>query len=469
MTSNEKQWHKNFMDYMKFIVEHQNYKDLPIKVKSDNSYAWIATSKSEIGKKRVDWCIDKALELGFISSKTPYPGMFADVMLKIHPTKEKICQICGNKMSLYYHYPNVNFLKSLNEKFSSSYTDCDHINDIWDDLCKKGIDNNEIISFFITKGALKLNPASTNKEEVIKTLEYCCRKKGKKCLGPGSMSNFPDRFDGFHTYNRCCRSTQDKGRSKENLKSYTKDRRAYEFWSDGNIHAANQFMGSSFFKGSSADHIGPISLGFIHDPRYLQPMSSSDNSSKRDRLQIEDINKLIEIENRTKITPISWQSELIWDFIKNNYQKNEDKVSTIYRDALKQNMINFMYILKSILENCKKNGEKFLIDSFLKPNYVYFKYSYKFDQYGNIISKEKRHFTDRNKNETERYCRIALESVYDYSDKDNRNIKYDLNTFELELLSTICSKIESDYNMKICKEYVIKLVESIENRIISKI
>lgn len=108
------------------------------------------------------------------------------------------------------------------------------------------------------------------------------------------MSYFPDRYDGFHTYNRCCRATQDKGRSKENLKSYTKDRRAYEYWSDGNIHAANQFMGSAFFDGTSADHIGPISLGFVHDPRYLQPMPGGDNSSKRDRLQIVGIESIID-------------------------------------------------------------------------------------------------------------------------------------------------------------------------------
>lgn len=155
-----------------------------------------------------------------------------------------------------------------------------------------------------------MDAKTSEKDDIIDALEYACRKGNKKCLGPGAMSNFPDRYDGFHTYNRCCRATQDKGRSKENLKSYTKDRRAYEYWSDGNIHAANQFMGSSFFDGISADHIGPISLGFVHDPRYLQPMSSGDNSSKRDRLQVVDIERIIETEQRTGVYPMSWQSTL---------------------------------------------------------------------------------------------------------------------------------------------------------------
>ena len=32
------------------------------------------------------------------------------------------------------------------------------------------------------------------------------------------MGNPPDRLDGFHSYNNCCRPTADKGRSDENMK-----------------------------------------------------------------------------------------------------------------------------------------------------------------------------------------------------------------------------------------------------------
>ena len=56
------------------------------------------------------------------------------------------------------------------------------------------------------------------------------------------MSNAPDRLDGFH-YNRCCRKKTDKGRSDANLASYSKDRRAFENWSDGNWITANMLMG----------------------------------------------------------------------------------------------------------------------------------------------------------------------------------------------------------------------------------
>lgn len=469
MAAEEKIWHNRFLKYMEKIVNHPNYKGLAITKKPDGSYNWIATAQSDIGKQRIKWCIEKAKELKFISGNTPYPGMFADVMLEIHPTKWKVCQICGKEMSLYYHYPNATFLRALNSKFNCEFTECDHISDIWDELVNQGIPKKNIAEFLISKGNLSIDIENSDKDEIIDALELACRKGNKKCLGPGAMSNFPDRYDGFHTYNRCCRATQDKGRSKSNLKSYTKDRRAYEYWSDGNIHAANQFMGSSFFDGISADHIGPISLGFVHDSHYLQPMSGSDNSSKRDRLQIVDIENILETEKRTGVYPMSWQSKIIWEYIKSNYKKHPDKVASSYRDALKQNMTNFMYILLTILESCPYKGEDFLVSAFLEPNYKYFKYSYTFNDKGEIINKTERHYTGRNQNETDRYKRIAIESVYDYNEKNNRNMRHNLTTEEISILFNICKDIENGKNYEECKSELIILIEQIEKRITSNL
>lgn len=465
MARNNRNWHPLFIKYMDMIVAHPNYNGLPFEKKKDGTIKWIATAKSKIGKARIEWAYKKASELGISKG----PGVFADVMLAVHPTKWKVCQTCGKSMSIYYHYPNANFLKALNKTFGSDFTSCDHISDIWDELLKQGVSKADLAKFLIVKGGLNFNPSTAEKNMIIDALEFACRKGNKKCLGPGAMSNFPDRLDGFHTYNRCCRATQDVGRSKENLKSYTKDRRAYEYWSDGNIHAANQFMGSSFFEGISADHIGPISLGFVHDPRYLQPMKSGDNSSKRDRLQIVDIENIIETEKRTSVYPMSWQSKLIWEYIRKNYKSNPNKVATVYRDALKQNMTNFMYVLKCILESCPKHGEEFLIKAFLEPHYEYFKYSYEFNSKGEIIAKHPRHYTDRNQNETERYVRIAIESVFEYSEKDNRNNKPDLTTIEEKSLNILCKNIETNLSINMCKNEITKLIETIERRIIDSL
>lgn len=465
MAREERKWNDRFLAYMEMIVKNPNYRGLPIKRKADGSLSWIATAKSEIGEGRIEWCLEKADELGFERRA----GVYADVMLAIHPTKWKVCQTCGREMSLYYHYPNANFVKALNKDFKQDFTVCDHISDIWDTLIESGVRKNTLAAYLIKKGELDLNPSTATKDEIIDALELACRKGNKKLLGPGAMSNFPDRFDGFHTYNRCCRSSQDKGRSKENLKSYTKDRRAYEYWSDGNIHAANQFMGSPFFDGISADHIGPISLGFIHDPRYLQPMSGGDNSAKRDRLQIEDIEKIIETYNRTGVYPMSWYSKDIWEFILSNYKAHPNFVATLYRDALKQNMANFMYILWRILEECPQYGEDFLEKCLLSKHYDCFNYSYEFNDKGEIISKQPRHFTDRNQNETERYKRIAIDSVYDYNDKDNRNTASDLIPKELSMLSALCRNLNSTHNYEIAYKSLVLLIESIEGRIISRL
>lgn len=462
MARNNRNWNTKFIEYMEMIVNNPNYKGLPIERKKDGSLKWIATAKSEIGQKRIQWANNKAIELGFKIRA----GVYADVMLAIHPTKYKVCQTCGGSMSLYYHYPNANFLKSINKTFNTNFTECDHISKIWDKLIEFGNSQEVIAKFIVNKSNLKLDYKTAEKDEIICALEYMCRKNGKKRLGPGAMSNFPDRYDGFHTYNRCCRSTQDTGRSKENLKSYTKDRRAYEYWSDGNIHAANQFMGSSFFYGTSADHIGPISLGFVHDPHYMQPMLSGDNSSKRDRLQVVDIENIIKTEKRTGIYPMSWYSKLIWEFIKTNYNNNKTKVPTLYRNALKQNMINFMYILRYILESCPKNGKKFLVDAFLKPNYECFKYSYQFNSKGEIINRTPRHYTGRNQNEKERYVRIAIASVFDYTGKDNRNNKPDLTASEILILKELCKKIEQILDFDSNKKFMVTLIEKIQNRII---
>jgi len=56
----KKEWHPNFLKYMKKIIEHPNYKGLSIKQKENGEYSWIATKNDIIGKKRVEWAKLKA-------------------------------------------------------------------------------------------------------------------------------------------------------------------------------------------------------------------------------------------------------------------------------------------------------------------------------------------------------------------------------------------------------------------------
>lgn len=459
----EKIWNEKFLEYMNFIVNHPNYKGLPILQKSDGSYSWIAPAKGKIGVERIKWAILKMKEFN-ISPNDKSP--FSKLMFEIHPTKEKVCQICGKTMSLYYIYINSNFAKSIKKVFNYNADITQSIYDVCNDLLSLNFEEN-IIKNFLIKAFQLSKTSSHNLDVIIQDCEQKCRNGNCKKLGPGAMSNFPDRFDGFHTYNRCCRSTEDKGRSKENLRTYGKDRRAYEFWSDGNIYAANIFMHSHYFIGTSADHIGPISLGFVHDPHYLQPMSSGENSSKRDKLSLEDINSLIEIETKTGVPAISSFSSELWAYIKKNYRNHAEEIP-LYRELLKQNMANFMFILWTIQNKCKIKGKNFLLATFLEPKFNYFNYTYTFNSNGEITKTTLRHKTDSSKSEILRYIRIAFQSINDYNDKDNRNIKISLDTEDIKSLYSICNSININQNYNIIKTNLEKLLISIQHKLIEK-
>lgn len=459
----EKIWNEKFIEYMNFIIHHENYRGLPIQKKSNGSYSWIAPAKGDIGKKRIEWAKSRMKEL-HISAKDNSP--YAKLMFEIHPTKQKVCQICGKTMSLYYIYINTNFAKSIKKAFNYNSDTTQSLYDVCKDLKALKFTDEKIKQFLIKSFPIDVD-TSNSLDAIINKCEISCRTGFCKKLGPGAMSNFPDRFDGFHTYNRCCRSKEDRGRSKENLRTYGKDRRAYEYWSDGNICAANNFMSSVFFIGTSADHIGPISLGFVHDPHYLQTMSSGENSSKRDKLTFEDIQSLISIEKSTGIPAISWFSFYIWDYIKSNYIKNK-KCIPIYREILKQNMSNYMFILWTIHKKCKTKGKNFLINTFLKPKFSFFDYDYSFNANGEIIKKSPRHKTDASKGEIDRYVRIAFESINDYNSKENRSLKHSLDKEDLVQLDKICSLINSKAKEKDIQKQLENLIVSIQHKLIEK-
>jgi Alw26I/Eco31I/Esp3I family type II restriction endonuclease len=448
---------------MEEIARHPNYYGLPIERKRDGTLGWFAFAKGESGKARKKWAEEKARELGFVIQ----PGVYAQVMREIHPTKMHVCQICGSRMSIYYHYPSVNFLKTLQRTFGLEFTECDHIGDIWEQLLDGGVSANKIQQFFKRKFTL-LDLNDMKKEEIIAMCEQLCRENGQKQLSPGVMSNFPDRYDGFHTYNRCCRAEQDKGRSRENLKSYTKDRRAYEYWSDGNLHAANMFMGSRFFAGVSADHIGPISLGFIHDPRYLRPMTGSDNSTKRDRLLVEDIEAILIVESATGVYPMSWYSADIWEFIKANYKKHANIVATHFRDMLKQSMTNFMFILKTILDKTRETGEIFLYDELIVPKTDDFEHAYKFESDGSFIMTP-RNRTERSANEFERFKRIAFTAVDDYNEKTNRHVNADLSSLEMAALEKLCDDLINGVSHQLCRQLLNDIISDGQSRLINNV
>ena len=456
----EKVWAKEFLEYEEFIANHPNYKGLPITKGKGGKYNWIATGQSEVGKKRKAWAEKKGREIGIDVNSSKF---YSEVMLAIHPTKTKPCQICGKSMSLYYHYPNANLVKAFKKEFNYECDVYESIYDICDNLKKHRITEKQIINFL--KNKCKLDDNYTDLDTLICHCELKCRNGLSKMLGPGAMSNFPDRYDGFHTYNRCCRSTEDKGRSKENLRTYGKDRRAYEYFSDGNIHAADRFMNSKFFEGKSADHIIPVSLGGVHDSHYLQPMSTGDNSSKRDRLVKDDVLKAIDIETKSRQKAVSWFVFDLWEYLKRHVKSFAQTDFENFRVCLKQNMTDFLNVLCLIKQLDNEIGIEFITEILLKPKYKYFEIDYDFNADGSY-SKKNRHITERASDEFERMKRISLDSLDEYDTKDNRNMTADFSEREKVEIDEICQTIQNK-NFSKANNLLVDLMRNIQERLLN--
>jgi len=217
---------------------------------------------------------------------------------------------------------------------------------------------------------------------------------------------------------------------------YAEDRRAYESWCDGDWKAANRLMGEfrklgekgvcalCGRKGSvTADHIGPISLGFSQreEPR-LRPMCRSCNSSRRNRLSYDDVKVLIKDEMRG-INVVSWHSKFIWDKLKHLVKSDED--AELLSQLMRRNMHHVLLILSDIAEN---GFSDFLRKNFLHENYAY--YDIRFEGLDPATGKYKRVIKipgnkKQYRNNASRYVRIAFESLKKYQEKERRVLKWD--------------------------------------------
>lgn len=344
MARESRKWNKKFLEYMKMIVEHHNYKGMPHLYKKDGSIRWVVTGKSSMGKDRLKWWDKKRKEMG-IKKEGPWISKTAKT---IHPTGEKPCQICGKIMKLDYIYPN---------------------------------------------------------------------KRGG--VSPGAMSNAPDRLDGYHSYNLCCRSKQDKGRNKGNLSRYGEDRRVYENWSDGDWKASSWLMKVFNKHGLSPDHVGPISLGFAHRPKF-NPTTKALNSAKNNRMTLADVESLLQDEKNGEIV-ISQHSKYIWDKLKQDVSKDEDAL--LLSKIMRKNLNSVLYIFYLIHKN---SYDEFLIKYFLHPEHANYSISFidfnlKDGTYKKMVKKSgnKKQY----KNNARRYIRKSFESLEKYAAVKNRNTK----------------------------------------------
>jgi Alw26I/Eco31I/Esp3I family type II restriction endonuclease len=425
-----RKWQEPFVEYMKSIVSHENFSGMPDAIDDEGQVRWNAPSNRPPGKwqdlrdRRLVWWSNKAKEIG-IETKGEW---ISKVAKAIHPFKEKPCQTCGRVMSLKYVYPTRNTLRKINiilpEKDRFVFEDFLTIYEIIPQFIKKaGSPAYDIlISIFSDLSVLEKSV-----ETYIRYFsEHIVPQSPRGKLSPGAMSNAPDRLDGFHTYNLCCRSKQDTGRQTDNLRTYSDDRRAFEFWCEGDWAAANKLMtlagegvcsecGEN--RQMSADHIGPISLGFAHLP-WFKAVCSPCNSSKGNRLTASDVAVLIEKEKQG-VQVISFQTKQLWDKCKNNVKNDEDanKLSKLMRI----NQHYFLLVLKDIYDL----GRPEILLSLLHPELAEESISFEDLDPGNLtysrVIREKRADT-YSKSKAARMVRIAFDALDDYGSKEKRNI-----------------------------------------------
>src|SRR5690606_22423256 len=97
----------------------------------------------------------------------------------------------------------------------------------------------------------------------------------------------------------------------------------------------------------TADHIGPISLGFCHRPEF-KLLSKEANSAKNNRMSLEDVLHLIQRE-KEGIVVASWYATPLWNLRKKDVLNDEQalRLSKMLRD----NQRHAMKILSIMFDN----------------------------------------------------------------------------------------------------------------------
>lgn len=426
-----------FIQYTRFIAEHPVYANMPDAWNENGTVQWEAPSNRGSGKhkdthqKRRGWWREKALDNGIDPESDQWISRTAKL---IHPTGEKPCKRCGQVLSLRYAYPSGHLIRRLGKLDYLEEPDMpgrtEHVIAVVERLHSRyGAQFLTDATSLFAVGGITV-PEFSDIEALVSWLDRTYMPAEPGTLSPGAMSNAPDRFDGFHSFNLCCRSKADSGRHSGNLKSYVTDRRVFEYWVDGDWVAADRMMGlvrtqladvacANGHPGPcAADHIGPISLGFAHRPEF-QLLCSRCNGSKNNRMTMRDVQRLLAAEEEGQDI-ISWHTRELWELCKNRVVDDETalRLSKLMRDN--------RHTLMRLLETIFAAGQY----AFLVPllNLEYAEWDISFD--GLHVAEGYTAFTtivrtartsEYAREQKARRCRIAFDALETYGAKLNRN------------------------------------------------
>ena len=459
---------ENFLAYQEEIVTSPAYAGMPDLRYEDGSIQWEAPSNRSGGQfrdshdKRLQWWKEKAESIGIDTNENQWISKTAK---SIHPTKVRPCKVCGRYMDIRYCYFSKNLIKRIQKlTYFRGDIEINGLISIFDFVPQfigiYGESAMHDLPKLLSCKRISSIPTLSTIEEWQSWLEAEYIAVEPSLLSPGAMSNAPDRLDGFH-YNRCCRATTDTGRTKENLALYSTDRRAFEHWVDGNWVAANKLMGlinsdphikvqhclhnENHPLPCSADHIGPISLGFAHRPEF-QLLCKPCNSAKNNRMYYSDIVNLRRAEKAgEEIT--SWYSTDIWRYINPRVVDTDSalQLCRIFRD----NRYNAMMMLAEYM----KAGHYLFLYMFLNLEHADFSYKIKdFKVENHIVTATFEQIRSDLKYvliQKARRVRVAFSSLADYSAKENRNgLRIDLKENKVLFAKSLAALKDTDAEYK---------------------
>lgn len=424
--------HPAYVEYMRMIVEHSHYAGMPGAVSDGGRINWQVSSGKTTSfyahyVARAKWWVAKADSL-----KLPGRGKendrFSVAARLIHPTGYRPCRLCGEPRNVGYFYLNAVLAARLNKQTGTTgFTKNQPIAEAI-----------EMLKKLSERGRLKIEGTA---EDVIKALfseraEFF-RKNGvsqeafersnhvrTRWLSPGFMANPPDRLDGFHDYCLMCRAKNDPGRSEANLRSYQRDRRAFQWWAEGDWKMADDLFNSAgpgtcsvcgaAIDRVSPDHVGPLACGFKQLPVFM-PTCKPCNSSKNRRMRLGDVRLLLRYERRGGDSAASWHVRGVWDECKARIRTDADASElSAHMRAVQDCYLRCLYALLEA-------GHARFLCSLLSPQYAYF--DHEFDELDTSTLRfravrKKKNMTAYRDSLARRSVRIAFGELIEYAQKD---------------------------------------------------
>lgn len=365
------------MDYMLRVVSHPNFAGMPNAITNGRVNWQVSTGKgtslNEFYDARFNWWVSKADALQLPGSGNS-EHRFSIAARIINPTGKRPCRLCGEYRDVGYFYLNHVLAKQLNRWLDvDSFEKWQTVESFLNELSQNASFEEFVKDLF---------PERTDffAEYGFSALAFeKARHIESNLLSPGYMANPPDRLDGFHDYCLYCRGKSDPGRAKENMRSYAHDRRAFEFWAEGDWKMADDLYnlagpgncnqcGKSLNR-VSPDHIGPLSCGFKQIAVFI-PLCKKCNSAKNRRMRASDIEFLIRYENNTGQSVASWQVRSYWDIVKNSAET--DDAAKLVSSAMRSLQDIYLRILHDLLEI----GKARFLSLLLNPDYAFYDHTF---------------------------------------------------------------------------------------------